>query len=63
MFFFELVFQEVIDQGGEPIKDTEYTQNGRVTEFKYGKELSKGIKKEGGTIVWKIFFFFTNKRF
>ncbi|OQV22309.1 Alpha-amylase 2B [Hypsibius exemplaris] len=45
------IFEEVIDQGGEPIKDAEYTRNGRVTEFKYGKELSKGIKKEGGQLL------------
>ncbi len=29
------VFQEVIDQGGEPIVASEYFQNGDVTEFKY----------------------------
>lgn len=29
------VFQEVIDQGGEPIRASEYTDNGAVTEFKY----------------------------
>jgi len=29
------VFSEVIDQGGEPIKDEEYIHLGRVTEFKY----------------------------
>ncbi|XP_077978297.1 alpha-amylase 1-like [Glandiceps talaboti] len=34
------LFQEVIDQGGEPIKATDYTHLGRVTEFKYGLELS-----------------------
>ena len=32
------VFQEVIDlYGTEPIKSTEYTKNGAVTEFKYGQ--------------------------
>jgi hypothetical protein len=29
------VFQEVIDQGGEPVKSFEYTPNGDVTEFRY----------------------------
>jgi len=29
------VYQEVIDQGGEPIQAQEYFQNGDVTEFKY----------------------------
>jgi len=29
------IFQEVIDQGGEPITANEYTGFGRVTEFKY----------------------------
>lgn len=32
------VFQEVIDlSGSEPIKSSDYTYVGRVTEFKYGK--------------------------
>ena len=30
-----LVFQEVIDNGGEPIDATNYLENGMVTEFKY----------------------------
>ena len=34
------VFHEVIDLGGEPIKGSEYTGLGRVTEFKYGMHLS-----------------------
>ena len=29
------IFQEVIDQGGEPIQSFEYTPNGDVTEFRY----------------------------
>ncbi len=33
------VFQEVIDQGGEPITASEYFQNGDVTEFKYSVEI------------------------
>ena len=33
------VFQEVIDlYGSEPIKAGDYTQIGRVTEFKYGNQ-------------------------
>ncbi|HSH02881.1 MAG TPA: carbohydrate-binding module family 20 domain-containing protein [Anaerolineae bacterium] len=34
------IFQEVIDQGGEPITASEYFQNGDVTEFKYSLNLS-----------------------
>jgi len=34
------VFQEVIDLGGEPIKNSEYSGFARVTEFKYGMHLS-----------------------
>lgn len=30
--------------GGEPIKGTEYTGNGRVTEFKYGKYLGEAFR-------------------
>ncbi|XP_033100291.1 pancreatic alpha-amylase-like [Anneissia japonica] len=33
------IFQEVIDQGGEAIKATDYTGLGRVTEFNYGLKL------------------------
>ncbi|MCW1967423.1 MAG: pullulanase-type alpha-1,6-glucosidase, partial [Anaerolineae bacterium] len=33
------VFQEVIDQGGEPIKSFEYTPNGDVTEFKFSVKM------------------------
>jgi alpha-amylase len=36
-----LVFQEVIESPGEPIKGEEYFQNGLVTEFDYGKKLSQ----------------------
>ncbi|XP_071496347.1 pancreatic alpha-amylase 2a5-like [Diadema antillarum] len=38
------IFQEVIDQGGEPIKASEYTPYGRVTEFKYGLHLGERLK-------------------
>ena len=34
------IYQEVIDQGGEPITANEYFQNGDVTEFKYSVKLS-----------------------
>lgn len=39
------IFSEVIDLGGEPIKGTEYTSMGRVTEFRYGKELGDVIRR------------------
>ncbi|NET49275.1 MAG: ATPase, partial [Merismopedia sp. SIO2A8] len=35
------IYQEVIDQGGEPIQASEYFQNGDVTEFKYSVKLSE----------------------
>ena len=38
------IFSEVIDLGGEPIKNTDYTYLGRVTEFKYGQKLSEVVK-------------------
>ncbi|KAJ8028480.1 Alpha-amylase 2B [Holothuria leucospilota] len=38
------VYQEVIDQGGEPITAEEYTPYGRVTEFKYGLRLAEGVR-------------------
>ncbi|XP_033636505.1 alpha-amylase-like [Asterias rubens] len=38
------VFQEVIDQGGEPITAGEYTPYGRVTEFKYGLRVGEAMK-------------------
>ncbi|XP_036411957.1 alpha-amylase-like [Colossoma macropomum] len=42
------IFQEVIDLGGEPIKASEYTGLGRVTEFKYGAKLGNVICKWNG---------------
>ena len=33
---------------GEPIKAEHYIDSGRVTEFKYGLELSKGVLKKDG---------------
>ncbi|XP_022105490.1 alpha-amylase 1-like [Acanthaster planci] len=38
------IFQEVIDQGGEPITAGEYTAYGRVTEFKYGLRLGEAMR-------------------
>jgi len=37
------IFQEVIDQGGEPITAGEYFQNGDVTEFKYSLKISEAF--------------------
>ncbi|XP_076811464.1 alpha-amylase A-like [Clavelina lepadiformis] len=39
------IVQEVIDQGGEPIKANEYFSLGRVTEFKYGLNLASNLDK------------------
>ncbi|XP_071799755.1 alpha-amylase 1-like [Asterias amurensis] len=38
------IFQEVINQGGEVISSWEYRHLGRVTEFKYGTEVSLGFR-------------------
>ncbi|XP_038828832.1 pancreatic alpha-amylase-like isoform X4 [Salvelinus namaycush] len=40
-----LIYQEIIDLGGEPIKATEYSGLGLVTEFKYGTMLGSVIRK------------------
>uniref|UniRef100_A0A4W5LSD6 Alpha-amylase n=1 Tax=Hucho hucho TaxID=62062 RepID=A0A4W5LSD6_9TELE len=40
-----LIYQEVIDLGGEPIKAAEYSGLGLVTEFKYGIMLGSVIRK------------------
>ncbi|MEJ6475175.1 alpha-amylase family protein [Pseudoalteromonas piscicida] len=45
-----LVFQEVIDQGGEAVSASEYHQNGLVTEFKYSIKLSDTFKQ--GKLAW-----------
>lgn len=42
------IYQEVIDLGGEPIKNTDYTSLGRVTEFKYGMHLSNCVQNKEG---------------
>lgn len=38
------IFQEVIEQASEPIKGQEYFEFGRVTEFKFGKELGGAFR-------------------
>lgn len=42
------IYQEVIDLGGEAVKSSEYFENGRVTEFKYGAKLGTVIRKWSG---------------
>ncbi len=44
------VFQEVIDQGGEPIHASDYFQNGDVTEFKYSQKI--GDTFFNGQLAW-----------
>jgi alpha-amylase len=47
------IFQEVIDQGGEPITTSEYFQNGDVTEFKYSLDLSRIFyAAQGEKLAW-----------
>jgi len=45
-----LVFQEVIDQGGEAITSSEYTSVGLVTEFKYSTKLGDTFRN--GSLAW-----------
>lgn len=45
-----LVFQEVIDLGGEMIASSEYTSSGLVTEFKYSSELGNVFRN--GQLSW-----------
>eukprot|EP00735_Rhodelphis_limneticus_P009863 TRINITY_DN2885_c1_g2::TRINITY_DN2885_c1_g2_i1::g.5408::m.5408 TRINITY_DN2885_c1_g2::TRINITY_DN2885_c1_g2_i1::g.5408 ORF type:complete len:515 (-),score=51.74,sp/P00687/AMY1_MOUSE/49.90/1e-156,Alpha-amylase/PF00128.19/2e-20,Alpha-amylase_C/PF02806.13/6.9e-09 TRINITY_DN2885_c1_g2_i1:344-1888(-) len=42
------IFHEVIDLGGEPISYKEYTSTGRVTEFRYGIDVSQAIRGISG---------------
>jgi alpha-amylase len=42
------IFQEVIDNGGEPITAKEYVGHGRVTEFKGCSNIGDIIRKNGG---------------
>lgn len=44
------IFQEVIDQGGEPIKSFEYAPSGDVTEFKYSVNLGSILNGCGGSL-------------
>lgn len=44
------IYQEVIDQGGEPIKASEYFPNGDVTEFRYSLDIGKIFS--GGQLSW-----------
>jgi len=43
------IFQEVIDQGGEPVKSFEYMPNGDITEFRYSVALGN-VLNCGGTM-------------
>ncbi|CAH9053467.1 Alpha-amylase [Pseudoalteromonas holothuriae] len=45
-----LIFQEVIDQGGEAVSANEYFGNGLVTEFKYTTKLGETFKN--GKLAW-----------
>jgi len=36
---------QVIDLGGESITSSEYTQLGRVTEFRYSRELGRAFRR------------------
>lgn len=45
-----LVYQEVIDQGGEAVSASEYFSNGLVTEFKYSVELGNTFRN--GNLSW-----------
>lgn len=45
-----LVFQEVIDQGGEAITASEYLSTGLVTEFKYTTKLGDTFRN--GSLAW-----------
>ena len=40
------IYQEVIDQGGEPITSAEYTPNGDVIEFKYSTNIGRMFKTD-----------------
>ncbi|MEM5496376.1 alpha-amylase family protein [Paraglaciecola mesophila] len=45
-----LIFQEVIDQGGEAVSASEYASNGLVTEFKYSVEIGNTFRN--GKLAW-----------
>lgn len=48
------IYQEVIETVGEPIQGTEYLQNGKVSEFDYGKKLSETFRN-GNLATLKFF--------
>ena len=39
------IYQEVIDQGGEPVTADQYFSSGAVTEFKYGLKVAQNIQQ------------------
>ena len=43
--YMQFLWLQVIDLGGEPIKSTDYSHIGRVTEFKHGMNLGDVIRK------------------
>lgn len=45
-----LIFQEVIDQGGEAVSASEYLGTGLITEFKYSTELGNTFRN--GSLAW-----------
>lgn len=49
------IYMEVIDQGGEPIKASEYYFIGDITEFKYGRLLSDCMHKNN-QLKWLVNF-------
>lgn len=49
-----LIFQEVIDQGGEAVRASDYVSHGLVTEFKYSSKLSEVFKS--GQLAWLASF-------
>ncbi|XP_049938071.1 alpha-amylase 2-like [Schistocerca serialis cubense] len=55
------IYQEVIDlsaplyRGWESVKKTEYISLGRVTEFKYGEEISKTFRRQNALKWYKTF--------
>ncbi|XP_071823678.1 alpha-amylase 4N-like isoform X3 [Apostichopus japonicus] len=40
------IVHEVIDKGGDPVRATEYTDLGRVTEFNYGPFVAEAVRRE-----------------
>ncbi|WP_432463976.1 starch-binding protein [Agarivorans sp. QJM3NY_33] len=44
------LFQEVIGAGGEPIRPTEYTYNGNVTEFAFARQIGPAFRNSN--IAW-----------